>query len=184
MTSEVIGDHVIQDLDQRLKKIKLLIMDVDGVLTDGSINIDDDGKELKKFDVQDGFAIVIFQKRGFKTAIISARECKAVTVRAADLKIDKVHQGAYPKTSAYESVVQDFNLNPENVCFIGDDLPDLCLFKRAGLAITVANGREEVKRVAHYVTKANGGRGAVREVIEMILKAQGHWQEIVDAHSR
>ncbi len=175
---------MIQDLDQRLKNIKLLIMDVDGVLSDGSINIDDDGKEVKKFDVQDGFGIVIFQKRGFRTAIISARACPAVAARAADLKIDKVCQGAYPKTSAYESVLKDFNLNHEHVCFIGDDLPDLCLFKRVGLAVAVANGRDEVKQAAHYVTVRSGGRGAVREVIEMILKSQGHWQEIVEEHGK
>ena len=173
-----------RSLASTLKSIKLLIMDVDGVLTDGSINIDDDGKELKHFDVQDGFALVIFQKRGFKTAIISARTCPAVTARAADLKIDKVYQDAYPKTSAYQSVLKDLNISDEETCFIGDDLPDLCLFKRAGLAVAVANGRSEVKRAAHYVTRAHGGRGAVREVIEMILKAQGHWRKIVDEHAK
>lgn len=174
---------MIRDLKSKLKKIKLLIMDVDGVLTDGSINIDDNGKELKRFDVQDGFAIVIFQRRGFKTAIVSARTCPAVTARAADLKIDKVYQDAYPKISAYQSILKDLNISDEQTCFMGDDLPDLCLFKRAALAVAVSNGRSEVKRAAHYVTRAGGGRGAVREVIEMILKAQGHWREIVDEHA-
>lgn len=175
---------MIQDLDQRLKKIKMLIMDVDGVLTDGSINIDDDGKELKKFNVQDGFAIVLMRKRGFKTAIISARACPAVTARANDLKIDKIYQAAYPKTFAYEAILNEFNLKPEDVCFIGDDLPDLGLFSRVGVAVTVPNGREENKRAAHYITQAPGGAGAVREVIELILKAQGIWQEIVDEHAK
>jgi len=174
----------MNNLKKSLKNIKLLIMDVDGVLTDGSINIDDDGKELKRFDVQDGFAIVLFQRRGFKTAIISARTCPAVTARAADLKIDKVYQDAYPKTFAYETILKDLHLTDEEACCIGDDLPDLCLFKRAALAVAVSNGRPEVKRAAHYVTRAGGGRGAVREVIEMILKAQGHWRKIVDEHAK
>ena len=170
---------IAQTLQKKLKKIKLLALDVDGVLTDGKIIVNADGLETKEFDVQDGFAIVLLRKAGFKTAIISARSTKAVMFRAKDLKIDKIYQDAYPKLTAYERLLKELHLKDDQVCFMGDDLPDICLLKRAGLAVAVNNAREEVKNFAHYVTKNHGGKGAVREVIEMILKTHGKWQSIV-----
>ncbi len=158
-----------------LQKIKVVVMDVDGVLTDGRIIIDSNGVETKNFDVQDGFGIVFLKKCGFKTAIISARHSGVTAYRAQDLKIDKVYVGVYPKMSAYEDMLKEFNVRDEEVCFIGDDMADLGVMRRCGLAVAVDNAVAEVKAIAHYVTAKSGGRGAVREAIELILKAQGLW---------
>ena len=150
-------------------------MDVDGILTDGRIIVDDTGKEIKIFDVKDGFGLVILKKAGIKTAIISARFSKAVTVRAKDLKIDKVYQDAQPKLDAYEALLKNLKLSDEEVCFIGDDLPDVAVLERVGFAVTVPSAAAEVKRVCDYITQKDGGKGAVRELIELILKTQGKW---------
>ena len=160
-----------------LKKIKVVAMDVDGVLTDGRIIMDSNGVETKNFDVQDGFGIVFLKKCGIKTAIISARESGVVAHRAKDLKIDKTYVGVYPKLGAYESMLKEFKVQDEEVCFIGDDLADLCFMERCGVAIAVANAVFEVKQIADHVTNKKGGRGAVREAIELILKAQGLWDK-------
>lgn len=159
----------------RLKAIKVIAMDVDGVMTDGRIVYDGNGKELKFFDVQDGYAIALARKAGLKIAMISARGCRAVKARAADLKFHKVYLDAYPKIGAYAKMVKSFGVKDEQVCFIGDDLPDLELLSRVGFAAVPRNAAPEVKKVADYVTRRNGGRGAVREVVEKILKAQGLW---------
>ncbi len=162
-------------MDKALKKIKVLVFDVDGVLTDGKIIIDGNGVETKAFDVQDGFGIVFAQKAGLKTALISARVSDVVRYRAEDLKIDKVFTGVYPKTGAYEQMLQEFRVSDSEVCFVGDDLADLVVLKRVGFAVAVANAVPEVKQAVHYVTSRRGGDGAAREVIEMVLKAQGKW---------
>ena len=159
-----------------LKKIKVVAMDVDGVMTDGRIIYDGDGKELKFFDVQDGYGISRLRKFGIKIVIISARSCAAVKARAKDLKFDKVYLDAYPKINAYEQMLKAFKVEDDEVCFIGDDLPDYAILKRAGFAVAVRNAALEVKKTAHYVPKKNGGRGAVREVVEKVLKAQGLWK--------
>lgn len=158
-----------------LKKIRVVAMDVDGVLTDGRIIMDSNGVETKNFDVQDGFGIVFLKKCGIKTAIISARESGVVAHRAKDLKIDKVYVGVYPKISAYEELLKEFKVRDEEICFIGDDLADLGVMRRCGFSVAVANAVFEVKQIANYVTVAQGGRGAVREAVELILQAQGHW---------
>jgi len=162
-------------MKEALQKIKVVAMDVDGVLTDGRIIMDSNGVETKNFDVQDGFGIVFLKKCGIKTAIISARESGVVAHRAKDLKIDKVYVGVYPKLSSYESMIKEFNVSDEEVCFIGDDVADLCVMRRSGVSIAVANAVFEVKQIADHVTKKKGGHGAVREAIELILQAQGHW---------
>ncbi len=154
----------------------MLVLDVDGVLTDGKIIFDSRGKETKNFDVQDGFGIVFFRKAGFKTAIITARASKVVTIRAKDLNIDRIYQDAYPKINAYQKLLRDLKVKDGEVCFMGDDLPDLPVLKRVGFAVSVVNAVPEVKKVAHYITKRRGGKGAVREVIELILKSQGKWK--------
>ena len=166
-------------IEEKILKIKVLAMDVDGVLTDGKIIIDGHGKQTKNFDVQDGFGIDFFQNAGFKTAIISARSAEAVTARVKDLKIDKIYQDAYPKANAYVKLLNDLKVNEGQVCFIGDDLPDLGVLNRVGFAVAVANAVEEVKKASDYVTKKSGGNGAVREVIELILKTQGKWDGVV-----
>ena len=164
---------------EKIQKVRVLVMDVDGVLTDGKIIIDAGGNEIKNFDVQDGFGIVFFKRAGYKTAVISARAAEAVSVRLKDLKVDKIYQDAYPKVNAYVKLLNDLRVTEGQVCFIGDDLPDLGVLKRVGFAVAVANAVDEVKKAADYVTKKNGGEGAVREVIELILKTQGKWESIV-----
>ncbi|MBF0593683.1 MAG: HAD-IIIA family hydrolase [Candidatus Omnitrophica bacterium] len=161
---------------KKLKNIKVIAMDVDGVLTDGCIVYDGTGRELKFFDVQDGCGINRARKAGFLTAVISARSCRAVKARTDDLKIDAVYLDAYPKIGAYEEMLKKFKVVDAEVCFIGDDLPDAVILKRAGFAVAVANASADIKKLVHYVTKNNGGRGAVREVIEKVLKAQGKWK--------
>lgn len=167
-------------LIDKIKKIKVLAMDVDGVLTNGTINLDEDGREIKMFNVYDGFGINVFQKIGYRTAIISARSSAAVSARAADLKIEKVFQDAFPKMNAYEQLLACFSVLDEEVCFIGDDLPDVPVLKRAGFAVSVPNGSQEAREAAHFVTRTPGGQGAVRELIELILKTQGQWQAVLE----
>ncbi len=158
---------------ERLKKIKVLILDVDGVLTDGGIIIDSNGLETKRFDVQDGLGLILWKRAGYKSAIISARQSGVVAHRANDLQVDKTFVGSYPKINAYEGVLKEWNVKDEEVCFIGDDLPDLQILKRVGFAVAVANAIFEVKSVAHHISPKKGGEGAVRETIDMILKIQG-----------
>ncbi len=169
-------------IKDNLKKIKILVLDVDGVLTNGQIVLDHQGEETKVFNVLDGFGMVLFRRCGHKTAIISARSAKAVTSRATDLEVDRIYQDANPKLDAYQSLLKEFNLKDEEVCFMGDDLPDLPLLKRVGFAVSVPNATQDIKKAAHYITKHRGGDGAVREVIELILKAQGKWKEVLERY--
>jgi 3-deoxy-D-manno-octulosonate 8-phosphate phosphatase (KDO 8-P phosphatase) len=158
---------------EQLKKIKFLIVDVDGVLTDGGIIIDSNGVETKRFNVQDGLGLMLWKKSGFKSAIISARHSDVVEHRAKDLQIDKFFVGVSPKIDAYRELVKEWKMKDGEVCFIGDDLPDLEILKRVGFAASVDNAVFEVKSIAQYVSPKKGGEGAVREIIELILKAQG-----------
>ena len=166
-------------LQKRIQKIKLLALDADGVLTDGRIIYDSRGTEIKNFDVRDGFSLVLFQQAGFKTAILTARFSKVVSLRAQDLKVNKLYQNAYPKREAYQKLLKHFHLKDEEVCFVGDDLPDLSVLKRVGFAVAVKDAVPEIKKAAHYVTRKKGGRGAVREVVELILKTQNMWKSIM-----
>ena len=168
-------------LQSKIKRIKVLALDVDGVLTNGKINIDANGKEIKVFDVQDGFSIAIFQKMGYKTSIITARSSVAVTARAKDLKIHKVYQDAYPKDKAFKKLLKDLKVKADEVCFIGDDLPDMVVLKQTGFSVAPKNAAKEVKAIVDYVAKNDGGNGAVREVVELILKTQGKWREVLKA---
>ncbi len=169
-------------MNDKMERIKVLALDVDGVLTDGRIVYNSLGHEIKSFDVQDGYGIILWRRLGLKTAILSARSAKPVDIRAQDLKIDRIYQNAYPKIDTYETLLADFEVGDENVCFIGDDLPDLAVLKRAGFSVAVANANQEIKTVVDHVTEKPGGRGAVREVIEMILKHQGRWQDVIHMH--
>lgn len=154
-------------------------MDVDGVLTDGKIIFDDKGGELKFFDVQDGLAVVILKRAGIKTAIITAKGSKVVERRSTDMQVDKLYQDAGSKTAALQSLLQELNLKPKDACFIADELIDLPALKQVGLAVAVRNAAPEVKKCAQYITKRKGGNGAVREVIEMILKSQNKWRSAI-----
>lgn len=164
---------------KRAKKIKLLIMDVDGVLTDGRIIYTNSGDELKFFDVTDGMGLSLFARAGLKTAVLTAKGSWIVLKRAKEMHIDRVYQNAVKKDDVFKNILSDFGLLPEEICFIGDDLVDVPVLKKAGLAVAVPNACNEVKKAAHYVTKKEGGRGAVREIIELILKAQGKWDELM-----
>ncbi len=166
----------------RAKKIKLLIMDVDGVLTDGRIIYANSGDEMKFFDVTDGMGLALFTRAGLKTAILTAKKSNIVFKRSKDMHVDKTYQNAFKKGDTFEKILYDFKISAEEVCFIGDDLVDLPALKKAGLAVAVPNACAEVRAVAHYIAKNEGGRGAVRETVEIILKAQGRWDELVERY--
>ena len=167
-------------LNARLRRIKLLLTDVDGVMTDGSIFITADG-EFKQFGIQDGLGLVLLRRCGIKVGWISARPSIITTKRAEELHIDFLSQDKVSKVSAAEKMIAACGLSWAEVCFVGDDVVDLCLLKRAGVAVAVANGIEEAKSISDHVTAARGGHGAVREVAAMILKAQGYWDKLVEA---
>jgi 3-deoxy-D-manno-octulosonate 8-phosphate phosphatase (KDO 8-P phosphatase) len=171
------------DILKRASQIKLLLMDVDGVLTDGKLyNVPDrDGKmvETKGFDSQDGIALQWLNWKGVKTGVVSGRVSPATEERARQVKMTYVYQGHIEKVPILEQILADANISASEVAYMGDDLTDVVILRRVGLAIATANAREEVKRAAHYVTQAAGGRGAVREVAELLLKAQNRWEEIL-----
>jgi len=169
-------------LEEKIKKIKLLILDVDGVMTNGEIVLDEQGRELKIFNVQDGFGIVLFRQAGYKTAILSARSTGSVTARAKDLKMNRIYQNARPKIKVYNKLIRELKIKDDQVCFIGDDLPDIEVLKRVGFSVTVPNAAGEVKKIVDYVAKSEGGQGAVREVIELILKVHNKWSGILNTY--
>lgn len=162
-------------LAERCRAIAMLVLDVDGVLTRGDIVHGDGGLELKAFHVRDGTGLRIWAQTGKRTALLTGRGSQAVLTRAAELGIDHVVQRATDKTGAFESILKEQGVAAEQVCFVGDDLPDLEPMARSGLAVSVADGCAEAMRAAQYVTRARGGEGAVREVIELILGCQGAW---------
>ncbi len=166
------------DIQEKAKKIKVLVLDVDGVMTDGRIIYDNFGDEFKVFDVQDGYGLVLWHRAGLKSAIVTAKKTKIVARRAKECRFTRVFQNARDKGTIYGKILRAFRVTDDEICFIGDDLLDLPIMTRAGLAVAVPYSREEVKSQAHYITKAQGGRGAVREVIELILKSQGKWEEL------
>jgi len=166
------------DWKRRAKSIRLLLLDVDGVLTDGRVVYDGVGRELKFFHIKDGHGIKLLQRAGLSVGILSGRRSSAVRLRAKELGIDLLQQRALDKAKVLEAILRKRKIKPEQVCFVGDDLVDLPVFGRVGFAVAVADSVEEVKAHAHYVTHRLGGRGAVREVCEMILKAQGKWETV------
>ena len=168
-----------QTLDQRIRAIRLVAFDVDGVLTDGSIIWTGSGEEIKVFDAHDGAGIKYLERAGIKTAILSARQSKPVTLRAKELGIRYVLQGYKLKVPGLEELVNRSKVPPHEICYVGDDLADIPVMREVGLAVAVANARPEVKRKAQWVTRASGGRGAVREIAEKILRSQKLWGRIV-----
>ncbi len=162
-----------------LEDIKFMIFDADGVLTDGRIYFNDRGEELKVFSVKDGSGVTYWHRAGFKSAIISGRNSRVIEHRARELGIEDVHQGAQYKLGVYENVIEKHKLEDKDVCYIGDDLIDLPVLKRVGFSVAVKDSPEEVLSVVDYVTDAPGGGGAVREVVEKVLKSQGKWESII-----
>jgi 3-deoxy-D-manno-octulosonate 8-phosphate phosphatase (KDO 8-P phosphatase) len=170
------------DLIARCGPIELLVLDVDGVLTDGAIVVDDHGVESKHFHVKDGGGIALWRKAGKKVAILSGRSAPCVEVRANELGIAPVIQGASDKHGPILALIQELGLEPGQVCAMGDDLADLPMLAVSGLAACPSDASIEVIEAAHLVSDAPGGRGAVREVIEAILKHQGLWDGLVDGY--
>ena len=161
------------------KPIRLILSDVDGVLTDGSIVIDNAGEESKSFYVRDGYAIKLWLKAGFEFGLLTARNSQVVKIRAAELGIQMVRQGYSEKLTAAKEMMAQAKVDPSEVCYIGDDLPDLSVMFDVGLSVTVADGAAEVRQAATWITKAPGGRGAIRELIERLLKAKSLWEDFV-----
>lgn len=157
----------------KAKKIKLLLLDVDGVLTDGRIILDNQGNELKAFHVRDGHGIKLAQRAGIVIGIITGRKSEVVNIRARELGITEVHQGAHEKIAVYDHILKKYGFRDAEVAYMGDDVVDLAIFQRAGLAVTVADADPAVKPFVDLVTRAAGGQGAVRELINLILKKQG-----------
>jgi 3-deoxy-D-manno-octulosonate 8-phosphate phosphatase (KDO 8-P phosphatase) len=163
----------------RCGPIELLVVDVDGVLTNGVIAIDDRGVETKLFHVRDGTGVSLWQRAGKRVAILSGRRSAAVDHRAAELGIVRVIQGASDKREPFQSLIAELQVEPKQVCYVGDDLVDLPVLEIVGLAACPSDAVTEVRDVAHVVTQARGGQGAVREVVEMILKQQGAWDSLL-----
>ncbi len=167
-----------QGWKERAKGVRLLLLDVDGVLTDGRIIFDGGGNEWKFFNVKDGHGIKLAQRAGLEVGILSGRRSRAVSVRARDLGIQLVVQRALDKGHALEKIMAQRHIQPQQICYVGDDVVDIPVFSRVGFAVAVADGVAEAKAMAHYVTVARGGKGAVREVCEILLKSQGKWAAV------
>jgi 3-deoxy-D-manno-octulosonate 8-phosphate phosphatase (KDO 8-P phosphatase) len=169
---------------ERARKIKLFLMDVDGTLTDGSVNLislpgDGGVAEMKAFNSQDGAGLKLAHIMGIRTGFITGRKSPAVSQRAHELSVEFVYLGQETKTAAFNDCLQKAGVREEETAYMGDDLPDMPVARRAGLAIAVANAAPELKAVCHFVTNARGGDGSAREIVELILKAQGRWEEAV-----
>jgi 3-deoxy-D-manno-octulosonate 8-phosphate phosphatase (KDO 8-P phosphatase) len=169
-------------IHERAARIKLLLMDCDGVLTDGRIWILENGEDQKAFHTRDGLGIDLLHRAGLKSGIISGRTSSALERRAQSLGVSYLWQGRDDKRQAFADTLAQAQVTKEEIAFIGDDLTDLPLMGQSGLAIAVADAAAEVRERAHYVTEAKGGHGAVREAIELILKAQGRWDDLVKAY--
>ena len=166
----------------RAKRIRLLLLDVDGVMTDGRLGYDGAGREFKFFYARDGIGIRLLQGAGLRVGILSGRRAKVVELRAGELGIDLLLQNVRDKARALEEILKKEKLSPDEICYVGDDLVDLPVLTRVGLAVAVADAAPEVKAAAHILTRKPGGMGAVREVCEILLKAQGKWQEGVQKY--
>ncbi len=173
---------VSEPLRKKIAHISLLILDVDGVLTDGRIIIDDDGKETKQFDVKDGHGIKMLLRTGVEVMFLTGRRSRVVAHRAQDLGVREVHQGVRNKLAVFETIIRDKKIPAERIAYMGDDIVDVPLFKHVGFSATVADACEEARKSCDYVTEKGGGRGAVREVCELILRIQGKWDEIVSKY--
>jgi len=160
----------------RARGIKLLIFDVDGVLTDGSLFYGDDGQEYKAFNSRDGHGIKMLRHSGVDAAILTGRTSQVVLHRARNLGISRIIQGSHDKLPSYESLLAETGLKPEETAYVGDDVVDLPVLRRCGLALTVPEAPPEVMQRVHYVTRAHAGRGAAREACELIMRAQGTWE--------
>jgi 3-deoxy-D-manno-octulosonate 8-phosphate phosphatase (KDO 8-P phosphatase) len=169
-------------MQQRCQPIEMLLADIDGVLTDGRVILNNQGIETKQFHIRDGMGIRLWQKAGYHFGVISMRSSQVVKMRAAELDIGIVRQGAVDKLTTTMEILAEHGLSPQQACYIGDDLPDLRAIRAVGLGVAVADACAEVREAATYVTMVPGGGGAVREVVELILKAQRRWDDVIQAY--
>lgn len=174
--------QISTELNARFSKVKLLLCDVDGVLTDGTVFVGS-GTEFKRFSILDGLGMVTLREQGGRIGWISSRPSSATVIRAHQLNIDFIHQAKGSKVAAVNAILAKTGCTWEEVCFVGDDIVDLGPITRAGVGVAVANAVPEVKAAACHVTHKTGGEGAVREVVELILKAQGKWASVIDSHT-
>ena len=172
-----------EDITERARRIKLLLMDCDGVLTDGRLWLTSDGDEQKAFHARDGQGISLLHRAGLRTGIITGRTSSAVDRRAQDLKMSYVRQYAKDKIKALDEILADAGVARDECAYIGDDVADIPVMRRVGFAVAVSDAVEETKQAAHYVTALPGGQGAVREACDLILKAQGRWDELMERFS-
>lgn len=173
-----------QDIINKAQKIKLLILDVDGVMTDNRLFYNDDGVETKTFYTRDGHGMVMLQKSAVEIGIITGRKSQLVTNRMRDLKVKHVYQGVPDKLPTFLKLVEELDIQLDEIAYVGDDILDLPILMRIGLAVTPADGDDEVKARVDYISKYEGGRGCVREVCEIIMRAQGSWQKQMDFYLR
>ena len=169
-------------IQAKASNVRLLLLDVDGVLTDGKILLHGDGTEGKQFDIKDGIAMVWAQRAGLTIGFLSARTSASTAQRAAQLGITLVHQGVASKLETYEQIVGDLCVDDAEVVYMGDDIVDLGVLERVGLSAAPADAVEDVRTRVHWVSGAPGGRGAVRELIEVVLRAQGHWETLIASY--
>jgi len=174
------AEIITEELKARFRKIKLLLLDVDGVLTDGRIIYDSRGRDSKFFDVHDGLGVFVLHKSGIKTILITAKSSKTIKPRAKDMRVTEVFADIFPKTAVLDRILKKYNVSLDQICFMGDDLVDLSLMRKVGLPVAVANASSEIKEAAIFITNRSGGRGAVREVAELILKSQGKWKDVLE----
>ena len=167
--------HISGEIREKAKKIRMIILDVDGVLTDGSIILDNNGNEFKLFNVRDGHGVRMLIKAGIKAALITGRRSEVVLRRAEELGITEVHQGVFNKVSIYEKILSKYKFIDQEIAFMGDDIVDIGLLRRVGLSAVPADSEEGVKRWASFVSAKKGGRGAVRELTNLILSCSGHY---------
>jgi len=167
---------------ERAGRVRMVLLDVDGVLTDGRIYMRSGGGEGRAFHARDGHGVRMGQRGGLLFGIISGRETTVVSERASELYITEVHQGVYDKLECLNGIVERLKLSPEDVCFVGDDMVDVPVMRRVGLAVAPADASPEVREVAHYVTELPGGRGVVREVVDLVLRASGKWDQVTDRY--
>jgi 3-deoxy-D-manno-octulosonate 8-phosphate phosphatase (KDO 8-P phosphatase) len=171
-------------LKKRAAQIKILLMDVDGTMTDGGVILlsqpDGSALEIKRFDAHDGQGLTLAHTAGIRTGCITGRESPALLRRAREMKMDFVYMKIALKMPAYEEILAKAGVKDAEVAYVGDDLPDIPILKRVGLAVAVGDAVADVKKIAHYTTKAHAGRGAIREAIELILKSRGNWDELID----
>jgi len=172
----------MKDIIEKAKKLKLLILDVDGVLTDGRLFFDDKGKEYKCFHARDGHGIKLLRQTGVEVAVISGRKSNSVALRMKTLGVEYVYQGHENKIAAFNEIIQSLSIQPEQAAHVGDDLLDLPIMKRVGLSIAVNDANEPVKKYADWCTKTPGGQGAVREICDFIMQSQGTFEGILKSY--